>query len=375
MNYSKNCSGCGVLKQNKILDNKGYVKMLTHILCIRCFNIRFHNKIIKNNSIGHDWLLFLNNLNLSQDDWVFYVVSLDNIIFNQDINLINSIKKNRKVLIVNKVDLFSKNVSSRKIYNYVRRVVSDWNVHFEKIILLSANKNIGLDNLYKFILFHDRPGASSYFLGISNSGKSTIINKLIHNYNEDDSNNLITTSPYLATTLGLIEITIINKEDKCLKIIDTPGIIANNLDEVIDYNLTNPNIFKQSKVLKPITYNLYESKAIIYEGIGVFIYKSNHKQPNVSFHFYKNNLVRLHLTRINNVDNYWNNNYERFNIHLTEDFVNFKEHIFEINNNNNHAIHINGVGFIKFNNARNANIILRFPKNIRINLSSENILI
>lgn len=62
---------------------------------------------------------------------------------------------------------------------------------------------------------------------MTNSGKSTLINKLIKNYTDKQLE--VTTSLYPSTTLNKIEINLDN-----LKIIDTPGLlnegsILNNL--------------------------------------------------------------------------------------------------------------------------------------------------
>ena len=87
-----------------------------------------------------------------------------------------------------------------------------------------------------------------YFIGYTNAGKSSLINKLIYNYTSYDS--FITTSSMPNTTLGTISIKL---DDFTL--IDTPGIVDNK-------NITNYLESKQIKKIsaaqkiKPITYQI-----------------------------------------------------------------------------------------------------------------------
>ena len=66
-----------------------------------------------------------------------------------------------------------------------------------------------------------------YLVGETNSGKSTLVNKIIKNYT--DSEDMITTSLMPSTTLDTIEI----KLDDELMLVDTPGII--NKNSIINY--------------------------------------------------------------------------------------------------------------------------------------------
>ena len=68
---------------------------------------------------------------------------------------------------------------------------------------------------------------------MTNSGKSTLINKLIKNYTDKQLE--VTTSLYPSTTLNKIEINLDN-----LKIIDTPGLLNEG-------SILNKSISKRNK--------------------------------------------------------------------------------------------------------------------------------
>ena len=96
-------------------------------------------------------------------------------------------------------------------------------------------------------------------MGNTNSGKSTLINKLIKNYS--DSELTITTSIYPSTTLDVINIKIND-----LDIIDTPGII--NSGSVVNY-IDNKTLkmITPKKEIKPITYQIKGRGSLIFEDL------------------------------------------------------------------------------------------------------------
>ena len=82
-------------------------------------------------------------------------------------------------------------------------------------------KNYGFDELMEKISLHKNSN-NVFVVGYTNAGKSTMINKIIHNYTNRDSH--ITTSILPSTTLNTLEI----KINDDLNIVDTPGLIDNN---------------------------------------------------------------------------------------------------------------------------------------------------
>lgn len=227
------CVGCGVSTENN--------------LCERCFRIRNYNEYKK---IEVDDKKFLNNLDkIHDDDLVVLVVDLLNIPENLDAikNKIN----NKVILVINKFDLSPTNNEER-----YKKYFDRYDLNVIDTICISTKNNYNLDYLYDLI--KKRSSNKVYFIGYTNSGKSSLINKLIYNYS---SNNTVITTSYLAnTTLDLINIKL---DDFTL--IDTPGIVVHN-----SINKINDNILKKlskSKRIKPISYQVKNSQYIFIEDL------------------------------------------------------------------------------------------------------------
>ena len=139
------------------------------------------------------------------------------------------------------------------------KICSDLNIKYVDKLLVSANKNYNLDLLMEKINNYKKTN-NVYFVGFSNSGKSTLLNKIIYNYT--DLNETITTSLLPSTTLDLIEIKL-NDE---LTIIDTPGLLEEgNLIDVIDESYLSRVMPK--KKINPRVYQVKGNQLINVEDI------------------------------------------------------------------------------------------------------------
>ena len=101
-------------------------------------------------------------------------------------------------------------------------------------IMISSQKNYQFDLLLEKIRQY-QTSQHVYIVGLTNAGKSTMLNQMIKNYT--NLNTMITTSMQPSTTLGMIEIPI----DESLILIDTPGI----LDEGNFLNVVSPKMMKK----------------------------------------------------------------------------------------------------------------------------------
>lgn len=218
------CLGCGV----NINSNN---------LCERCFRIKHYNDYKK---VDHASIEFESiKSNITKDDLVVLVVDLLNI--PNDFDVIKDIKSNI-ILALTKFDLMPNNNEERYIKYFNR-----YNLNIIDTIIISSLKNYNLDSLYSSIK-NNLKSNNVYFIGYTNAGKSSLINKLIYNYTSYDS--FITTSSMPNTTLGTISIRL---DDFTL--IDTPGIVdSKNITNYLD----SKQIKKISSVqkIKPITYQI-----------------------------------------------------------------------------------------------------------------------
>jgi len=315
----KKCVGCGIILQNDDITKEGYIDNVDKDICERCFKLKYYGqyKEVSLNNETYKKIL----LDIPKDSLVVYLTSLLNI------NL-DYIKEFKNVIIVlTKKDLLPKSVKDYKLIDYVAKRVGS----YLDIEIISSIKNYNLDNLMSKIKKYSN-NKEIYFVGMTNSGKSTLINKLIKNYS--DSNIEVTTSMYPSTTLNKIEIKL-NE----LKIVDTPGLISsgsilNSLD------LKNIKKITPKKEIKPRSYQLKGTGSLLIE-----------------------NYIRIDYKEDNNIAVYLANN-----LNITKMTINnskLKETTkYSFNLDNDKDIVVEDLCFIKFTKACNIDIYTPLEVNI-----------
>lgn len=259
------CVGCGVELQSKDRNIDGYVNDLSHDLCERCFLIKNYGKNSVMYKTNVDYMAILDGIN--DDDIVVYVTSL----LTLNLDFLKRFKE--VILVLTKRDILPKSIKDGKIVNYITKRYNN----VSSVIVVSAYKKYNLDILYNKLDGISR-GRKIYFVGITNSGKSTLINEMIKSYNGVSGE--ITTSNYPSTTLSVVDVKIGN-----LNIKDTPGIVINN--SIINY-LDSKGIKKvnSKKEIKPITFQIDGKGAILVDDLMRIEYETN--QSSMTFYVSNN---------------------------------------------------------------------------------------
>ena len=260
------CIGCGSILQDTIENKDGYVLDINDKLCQRCFRIRYYNEYKNTIRDNNDYLKILDSIN--NDDLVVYVTSLLDI----RLDYIDSFKN--VIVVLTKRDILPKSVKDEKLIKYIK---SRYNPL--EVIVVSSVKNYNID--YLFDILRQYKKKNIYVVGTTNGGKSTLINKLIKNYSDNDV--VITSSMYPSTTLDKIEINILG-----LNIIDTPGLInKGSIVNYIDNNLLKKITIK--KEIKPKTYQLNGKGSVLIEDL----IRLDYDTKGTSMTIYVNNLVNI----------------------------------------------------------------------------------
>lgn len=237
---TKKCIGCGAeltLEKGKL----GYTKNIESDLCMRCFNIKNYNKYEK---VDH-----LEEINTiikevkASNDIVIFVVDVFNL--SNKIKEIVDYLNNNVILCITKYDLVD--IDESKILNYL-------NINTLGTIVISSKNNYNLDNLMELIE-DNKKSNNVYLVGYTNAGKSTLINKIIKNYS--NNNYELTTSVLPSTTLNFVKV---NVNDN-LTLIDTPGIIVSNIIDYLDEEEIKKVIPK--KKIKPQIYQIKTEQTIM----------------------------------------------------------------------------------------------------------------
>ena len=319
------CEGCGVNLQDSNKDLIGYTININNKLCERCFRIRNYNEykfVVKDNN---DFIQILKEVNTT-NDLVVLVVDLFNI--NKNIEDIKKYLNNDILLVLTKRDILPMSCYDKKLIEYF----NNYNLNIIDSVIISSVKNYNFDELYNKINYYKKSN-NVYIVGFTNSGKSTMINKLLYNYS--DNNTLITTSNLPSTTIDSIKVEVNDN----LTLIDTPGLL--DCEDIINYvdGKTLKKIIP-NKEIKPITYQIKDKQTIFID-----------------------ELVRLDIEDKTNLTMYFSNNLNIERIYKDSDKLkDLEKHELLVDDDND--IVIQGLGFIKVTNK--TNIVLYTKKGVRV---------
>lgn len=212
---NKICYGCGAKLQSLDKESLGYIpekKRDDAKYCMRCFRLMHYGEEAVNET-PKDVKEIVNKIN---KDVRFVIFLVDFVNLNKEvIDIFRSIKK-RKVLIVNKCELIPENIKKERIIEYIH----DYYEINDDIKIKGGKNSHGAKSILNYLEKKDIHEA--YILGISNSGKSTLINDLMDIC--DSKTAKIVVNAKANTTLDFIRVNL--RDD--LTLIDSPGFILNN---------------------------------------------------------------------------------------------------------------------------------------------------
>ncbi len=309
------CFGCGVILQNENPSLEGYTKDLNNKYCERCFKINHYNEYIFSNKSNLEYLQKIEEIGKTKD-LVIITVDFLNMFDIDSLNLSNPI-----LLVITKKDLIPRSVNEVKLLNKIKS-----NLNIKDKLFVSSKNNYNLDLLMDKIYKH-KTSSNVYVIGLTNSGKSTLINKILKNYSDNESD--ITTSNLPSTTLDFLE----KRVDKDLILIDTPGLLD---DGSIVLNSSKEELKKiiPKKEINPIIYQIKNKQSI-------FVDK----------------FLRLDLDT-NNIVMYMSNDLDIYRVYKETDKLSNLT-IYDIKIGDNSDLVIKGLGFIKFKKECEARLYLK----------------
>lgn len=288
------CQGCGAPIQSLNPNDVGYTPKSTlgkeTVLCQRCFRLKHYNDIQDVSVTDDDFLKMVSQI---RDTKGLVIHLID--IFDVNGSMINSLPRiigNKPVLLVgNKIDLLPKSTNQRKLSQWLRSVANEAGLQVEGVYLISSVKGYGLTELTEAIELN-RNKQDVYIVGMTNAGKSTFINRLIHQ--SIGTEDVITTSYFPGTTLGFIEIPL----DETTSLIDTPGIV--NKEQIAHYvSKSDLKIITPNKEIKPRVYQLNQQQTLFFGGLARLDFIKGDRQ---SFICYFSNELTIHRTKLENAD-------------------------------------------------------------------------
>ena len=292
------CIGCGVKIQSEDQNKQGYLPKSVveksidgNLVCKRCFRLKNYNEVSDVQLGAEDFYQLIKTLS-KKDALIVKVVDIFDFSGSWIEDVVDIVGNNKDiVLVANKLDLLPKSVKQNKVKQWLFKMLKAKGIKVKDILLISAIKNQGVEEAASRI-DELRNGKDVYIVGATNVGKSTFINKLIELTTGDK--NVITTSHFPGTTLGMIEIPL----DRATSIYDTPGII---LDYDIAHYLDAQSLklVMPKKEIKARVFQLNAEQSLFFGGMARMDFVEGERQ---SFTLYASNLVEIHRTKLGNAD-------------------------------------------------------------------------
>ena len=223
---NKICFGCGIKLQSTDKEKLGYVpekKLESSKYCMRCFRMMHYGEVGLEET-PKDKKEIINKIN-KDNKFVIFLVDFLNINENT-MDLYKSIKRD-KILVINKCELLPKHVKRENIKKFI---IEYYHVNGE-IRIKGGNNSHGATSILNYLEKNNIK--ETYIVGMTNAGKSTLINDLIKATNTDISK--INVNNKKNTTLDFIRVRLNNG----LLLIDSPGIVFDDFVscDVIDENI------------------------------------------------------------------------------------------------------------------------------------------
>ena len=360
------CIGCGAEIQSENQNKQGYLPKSVveksieenNLVCKRCFRLKNYNEVSDVELGAEDFYKLIKTLS-KKDGLIVKVVDIFDFSGSWIEDVIDIVGNNKDiVLVANKLDLLPKSVKQNKIKQWLFKMLKAKGIKVKDILLISAIKNHGIEEAAARI-DELRNGKDVYIIGATNVGKSTFINKLIELTTGDK--NVITTSHFPGTTLGMIEIPL----DRATSIYDTPGII-------LDYDIAHYLDAKSLKLVVPKkeikarVFQLNAEQSLFFGGMARVDFVKGERQ---SFTLYASNLVDIHRTKLSNADALFEKHLGTLLKPPFEDNISiFKNQVkknFKIDDRKTDIV-ISGLGWITVNSDSGCEIDIYVPEEIEV---------
>lgn len=352
------CFGCGAIIQSDQENAIGYVPKSAlnneSVLCKRCFRLKNYHELQKTNLTSDDFLSILQKIG-EKDCLVVYIVDVFDFNGSMIQGLSRHLSGNDILVVGNKRDILPKSLKDIKIEHWLRRQLKEEGIKPVDVLLSSGIKNYNLDSLMEMITAY-RKKRDVYVVGVTNVGKSSLINALLKHYTNEE-NHFITTSEFPGTTLDLIEIPL----DEKSSLYDSPGIInIHQMAHMVDSEELKVIVPKSE--LKPITYQLNAQQTLYFGGLARMDFV---KGEHTTFTCYFPKLLKVHRTKLINADALYNKHQtlvpEIKNIEVVDEMTTYD---FKLPDKKVDIV-ISGLGFISVH-LQNANIKIHAPVGVGV---------
>lgn len=299
INEQYQCIGCGAVIQTENPQQAGYLPNSAlqkgletgQFYCQRCHRLRHYNELMDLN-ISED--VFLEKLSQIAEDDAYVLLVVD--IFDVEGSLITGLQRfighQSFSVVANKIDLLPKVSNRNKIRDWVRQTANRYDLRPDQVILAYGTKRQGIHELVE-VIEREIKRHNIYIVGVTNVGKSTLINQLIQHYGGESE--IVTTSNHPGTTLDMIQIPLTESHS----IIDTPGIIKKSQYAHYLSREELANVLP-TKPLKPKSFQLKGNQTLFVGGLARLDIK---EQAAVTLYMHQD--LYIHRTKTERADEFY----------------------------------------------------------------------
>ncbi|WP_126427793.1 ribosome biogenesis GTPase YqeH [Brevibacillus marinus] len=361
---ARQCAGCGVMIQTEDKAKPGYVPPAAlardPVICQRCFRIKHYNEVAPVSMDDDDFLRILNGIGAT-DSLVVMVVDIFDFQGSWLRGLPRFVGGNPILLVGNKLDLLPRNINVNRVRNWLQHEAKERGLRPADVLLVSAAKGVGIDELLVRI-GELRKGRDVYIVGVTNVGKSTLVNRIIHDHGVAETD--ITTSPFPGTTLDKIEIAL---EDGRV-LVDTPGILNR---EQIGHMVTPADLrlITPSARVNPKVYQLNDRQTLFLGGLARIDFVRGKHQP---FVVYVSNRLKIHRTKLENADQLLAKHHGTLLAPPSGEAVAslppFTRHAFKVDAGESRDVVISGLGWVTLTGKADAYLEVYVPKGVHVGI-------
>ena len=217
---AKKCIGCGVELQGEDKNKRGYLpqsvldKENGELYCQRCFKIKNYGEYIPVEMTRDDYREEVKKT-LPEADVAIAVFDIIDFEGSFDDEILDVLREMDSIVVINKIDLIPDEKHPSEVANWVKERLGEEGIAPLDIAIVSSKKGYGTSGIFKKINHFYPEGARAIVLGVTNVGKSSIINRLM-------GKSVATESKYPGTTLKSSKKSLTNAN---IILIDTPGLI------------------------------------------------------------------------------------------------------------------------------------------------------
>jgi ribosome biogenesis GTPase YqeH len=291
---SKKCVGCGIELQSKDKNKNGYLPKSAlenksnkgkDLYCQRCFKIKNYGEYIPVEMTRED---YKKEVQETIKDVKLVLAVFDVIDFEGsfDDEILDILREKDSIVVLNKIDLIPGEKHPSEVADWVKYRLGEEGIAPLDIAIVSSKNTYGISGIYKKINHFYPRGVKVAVLGVTNVGKSSIINRLI-------GHKIATESKYPGTTLKSSRNKLRNAD---ITLIDTPGLIPKGRFSDLVCEQCNLDIVPTNEISRK-TYKEGNDRVIFIGGlVKIRIIGDNELKPIFSVYASKN--VSYHDTNL-----------------------------------------------------------------------------